>query len=153
MLHFLNNFYFIIFLQSTSPLSSIHQVSIPPLALLGSISTAHLKTPHWETSTGILMKVWVKGSSIGAEYCSRWVWRFIPPLQLWWRRVRPLLMWKAKWVGLILNAKVESPRRRQQAKKVVSKYKCFMDYVWWSGAKRNLFICASWNGLNITTLA
>ncbi len=120
--HFLNNFYFIIFLQSTSPLSSILQVSIPPLALLGSISTALLKTPRWETSTGILMKVWVKGSSIEAEYCSHWLWRFIPPLQLWRRRVKPLQMWKAKWAGLLLNARVEGPRRRRQTKKVVSKY-------------------------------
>lgn len=148
--HFLNNFYFISFLQSNSPLSSIHQVSIPPLALLGSISTALLKTPRWETSTGILMKVWAKGSSIGAEYCSHWLWRFIPPLQLWQRRVKPLQMWKAKWASLLLNARVEGPRRRRQAKKVVSK--CF-NHVWWSGAKINLFIHASWNGLNLTTFA
>lgn len=121
-LQLFKQFYFIIFLQFTSPLSSIHQVSIPPLALLGSISMALLKTPRWETSTGILMKVWVKGFSIGAEYCSHWLWRSIPPLQLWWRRVKPLLMWKAKWAGLLLNARVEGPRRRRQAKKVVSKY-------------------------------
>lgn len=120
---FLNNNYFII-PSATYSLSFLHQVSIPLLAQLGSISTALLKTPRWETSTGILMKVWVKGSSTGAECCFRWMWRFIPPLRLWWRRVRLLLMWRAQLAGLILNARAESPRRRkQQAKKVVKKKK------------------------------
>lgn len=115
----LNNLYFIIHFATYS-LTFLHQVSIPLLAQLGSISTALLKTPRWETSTGILMKVWVKGSSTGAECCSHWVWRFIPPLQLWWWRVRLLLMWRAQSAGLILNARAESPRKKkQQAKKVV----------------------------------
>lgn len=59
---------------------------------------------------------------------------------------------KSKMSRLTLKRKSRRSKEKTAGKEGSVKI-CFNDYVWWSGAKRNLFIRASWNGLNITTLA